>query len=753
MGARERLGNALKKLGDLRPKISHSTLILGLALALIGIIAFIVRVLPIRWGMDLSEFDPFHFYRVANYMVNTGILSWFNPSDPTSWLNWHITQSWYPYGVNEGSSGYPGLAMAAAFLYEIVSALGVNISLKNFMILLPPMLGATTCIVAYFLGTDIAGKPAGVLAALFLALNPSYIGRTSLGFYDNESIGVLAILLIILFFLRSLDEERPRRSALFYMIAAGLAVGFICAQWGASMYPIDMLAFFAFLTLALKRYSRRLLLSYSVTFGIGLFIAVHVPRLGVSFLTSSVVLPIAGVFILLLLAEVLRDVKSTSLKITYAVIFFIVLIGGATALSALGIIHSPAGKFITLLNPSSVSAIYSSVQENRVTAWGAMYFDYGVGLIFILFGLSLIIRNLTNRNLFLAIYALTGLYFGMVMVRLTVLLAPAFCILWGIGVVGLAKPFLTLLKEAPKVSLKKKQLGRVGTEFTGIVILMIFVLLTLTIALPYPRAFNSAYTPVTILSDSTGIGPSSGAMPEWVNALTWMRTALPANTVIISWWDYGYWITIEGNQTTVVDNGTLNTTAIALVGAILMSNQTQSISLLEKHFNGPYGPPKYIVIFGTWYNSGSSTSPSYQGEGYGDEGKWRWFVDISGNYTLFSNGKPADGKDSLFGNYSIGVNSINGTQGSSSVQTKANTNGTSTTFYKLLTYAEDRILLGQDASTAAGNVGMLSYNVTSSTGSVSPQDYFTEAAFFPSSSISYGGVYPIVAVYKINYPS
>ncbi len=753
MGVKERLGkvaDALKKLGNLRPKISHSTLITTTIVSLILLIAWVVRMLPIRWGMDLSEFDPFAFYRLADYLVKTGVASWFNPNDPSSWLNWRIIQSWYPYGVNGATVGYPGLAMAGAFLYMIVNLLGIGISLKDLLILLPPITGTIACLVAYFLGKDIAGKAAGILAALFLALNPSFIGRTNLGFFDNESMGILTILLIMLFFLRSLDMERPRKSALFYMIAAGLSVGFICAQWGASMYPIDMVALFAFLALVLRRYNRRLLLSYSVTFGIGLFIAVQVPKLGLAYLTSSVVLPVAGVFVLLLLSELLRDVKTLSSKITYTALFFAILIGGAFALSLVGIIHTPAGKFTSLVDPllRAASPIIESVQEYHVTAWGTIYYDYGVGILFILFGLFLAIRNLTNRNLFLTIYAITGLYFAMSMVRLEVVLAPAFCILWAIGVTGLINSFLTVLKEAPKISVGKKHLGRVGIEFSGVVVLMIFMLLTLTIALPYPRVFSASYTPVTILSDSTGIGPTTGAMTEWVDALAWMRTQLPPNSVIVCWWDYGYWVTIEGNQTTVVDNATFNTTAIAQVGAAFMSNETRAVQILKQQFTDKTGhSPDYILVFGTFQDSSSNNYPE---AGYGDEGKWRWFVQISGNYTLLpngsfhngtsTNGKHANGQDSLYGNYSIGEDSVNGTASSSSPTLVKNNLGQNTTFYKLLYYAHNRVLMSSTyptAADAAKSVGM--------------EGYFTEAAMFPSTTTSYSGIDPIVAIYRIHY--
>jgi dolichyl-diphosphooligosaccharide--protein glycosyltransferase len=747
LGAPEGLGKvagALKKLGNLRPRVSHSTLLTGAAVSLVLAIAYIVRMLPIRWGMDLSEFDPFAFYRYANYLVQTNALSWF--TNPNSWVNWHLISSWYPVGIYPGRIYFPGLVMAGAFLYEIVSLLGIGISLKNFLILLPPVFGAVTCLVAYFLGKDIAGKPVGILAALFLALNPSYIGRTTLGFFDNESIGVTAILLIILFFLRSLDMERPRKYALFYMVAAGLTVGYLCVQWGGGLYPVDMIAVFAFLALLMKRYSRRLLLSYSVTFGLGLFIAINSTKPGLDFLYSSAILPIAGVFVLLLLSEVLRDVKTLSVKVTYTALFFAILIGGFALVSAFGVLHNPTGKIVSLIDvfARAASPIIESVQENHVTAWGSIYYDYGVGILFILFGFFLVIRNLTNRNLFLMIYGLTGLYFAMSMVRLTVVLAPAFCILWAIGVMGIINPFLNVLKQAPRaIGVAKKQLSRVGREFSAVVVLMIFVLLTLTLAFPSPRAFTAAYTPVTILSDTTGIGPSTGAMTEWTDACTWMRSlSHNQSEVFVCWWDYGYYITIEGNQTTVIDNATENTTSIAHVGAIFMSNETRSIYLLKKDFNGPYGPPRYIVVFSTWENSGSSTSPSWSEAGYGDEGKWRWFAEISGNDTLLSNGMPANGNSNLFGNYSIGEDATS--TGSPVTNSSDALAGQSTTFYKLLMFSSDYLLEGDTAAAAAQAVSMTEIPGTSTY-------YFTLANIFPSTATSYGGLYPIVAVFNINY--
>jgi dolichyl-diphosphooligosaccharide--protein glycosyltransferase len=728
LGIRDYPKIGLKKLGNLRPKISHSTLITASIVSLILVLAFVVRILPMRWGMYLSEFDPYFQYRFTEYLTNTGIQTWFDPGNPSSWLNWHDPYRWYPQGVTVSNYAYPGLPMTASFLYQTIRLLGIDISLKNFCILFPAIFGTLACLVIYFLGKDIGGKPVGIFAALFLALNPSFISRVSLGFFDDESNGILAILLFALFFLRSLDTERPKKFALLYMVASGLTLGYITAGWGASLYPIAMTTLFVFALIVLRRSTTRLLFSYSITFGIGLFIAVHVPKLGTSFLFGSAILPVFGIFALLLLSELLRAVKTMRWKITYTALFFAAIVGVVAVLSQIGLIGNPVGKFMSVLNPFERLGvpIIESVQEHRVTAWGTIYYDYGIGIIFFIVGLYFMVGNLTNRNLFMSIYGLTGLYFASSMVRLTVLLAPAFCVLWATGLIGMLKPFLTIVREAPKISIGKKiGIERVGKEFSGVVVLIMFFLLIWTLALPFPRVFSHAYTPTTIASDSIGIA-TTFPLTDWLDALGWMRT-LPPNTAICSWWDYGYWITVEGNQTSLADNATFNTTHISLIGATFMSNETQAIKILKEQL----GRPEYILVFCTFQDNANA---SYPEAGYGDEGKWRWMAKIAANFTF------ANGNDNIFGNYSLGRD--NDAPQGESPHLISNVYGLNSTLFKLMYYAHDRVLLGYAADSAATNVGM--------------EGYFTEVGdkqgLFPSTKPGYNiGVDPIVAIYKINY--
>jgi len=73
--SKERFVKTLKKLGLLRVRMSHDSILTFSALLVILFIAFMIRVFPLRWEIDLgassvqlhlSEFDPYFQYRFTD---------------------------------------------------------------------------------------------------------------------------------------------------------------------------------------------------------------------------------------------------------------------------------------------------------------------------------------------------------------------------------------------------------------------------------------------------------------------------------------------------------------------------------------------------------------------------------------------------------------------------------------------------------------------------------------------------------------
>jgi dolichyl-diphosphooligosaccharide--protein glycosyltransferase len=669
-------------------------------------------------------------------MVQNGL---FSPFWPTPWIN---TQQWYPGGLDMSAS-LPSLPMTAAVLYSIISWLGVNIDLMAFASLFPVIFGTISCLIIYFVGKDMGGKAVGLFAALFLALAPSFLQRTALGFFDTEVLGIVGLLLFIFMFLRAIDETKSLRSSLLYSVGAAGALAYFIGAWGAAYFLVDLAALFVFVLILLKRYSQRLLLSYSVTFGLGLFIAIKIPYISVGYITSGPVLPVAGVFVLLCISEVLRHNISARTKVLLTGASLAAIVGGFVGMWQLGYMQGIAGKFLTVLDPflRAATPLIESVAEHRITAWGNIYFELGFGILFFLAGLYFTLRNPTNRNIFLLLFGATSLYFAASMVRLLVIFAPAFSLLAAIGILGVMKPFFTLLREAPQIAIKsKRRLARVSKEYSGIAIFLVFMLLVTNLAFSpqnsgLPRVYGQAYAPITVSAASLPVVPTDTAQ-EWLDMLSYTKNNLQSTTVVCAWWDYGYWLSILGNVTSLADNATVNSTQIENIGFIFMAPEEQSLAMLELY------NAKYILVFTTLGIGQSSDGNSFvvQPAGYGDEGKWIWMARISGQdrdrfiQDDFISADLAWTNETDFGNVT----------GSGAWQW--NDLGKNSTIYKLMSYAKQRWY------EVSGQPNQISIDETGVQPEYFKETYFAGENLSPvEASSKYGGLIPIVALYEIDW--
>nr|MDO8135846.1 STT3 domain-containing protein [Candidatus Njordarchaeum guaymaensis] len=596
-------------------KISRGDIVWFLCVSSSVALSVLIRLLPLNWGFSLSEFDPYFHYDVTRFVAEKGF-SAFYTTPPSDW-----TRYWYPYGRNVPRSSFLGLPFAGAASYFFVSALGISVSVLDVCILFPVVMAAATCIVAYFLGKDIGGKAVGLFFSLLLAVNPAYIGRTALGFYDDETVGILAMLLTSLFFLRSLEPKKSTRTSIGYAVVAGLSLGYLCLSWGASLYILGLLPLFTFALIILRKASRRLIVSYSTVFLVwGVLIWAFATKSGYtinSFLTSFEFLAAMGVLLLLIMFEAAKSVKTNRARIALVIGSFIAIGLAGYLLWQYNYISLPAARFISVLNPFERfnQPIIESVSEHRPGTWSAIYYEFGVLVFLALLGLYFAARNLTNQNVFLIVYTLTSLYFAGSMIRLAVVLAPALCALGSLAIVEALKPFVDIAMERPftRRRVRFAPVRPVGKGFSLSFVIVLFLLLSLTLV----KGVEAGYMPTTIASSSM---PVRANIDDWQEALGWMRESLPSDAVVVSWWDYGYWISVGANKSTLADNGTLNTTQIAQIGRMFMSNETQALTIL-KNFKATH-----VVVFTT---IGLSLLAG-QIILYGDEVKWTWMAEIAG---------------------------------------------------------------------------------------------------------------------------
>ena len=600
--ALRRAGGAIKSgIEALRFKVSHESLLQGTVLSLILALAATLRLMPLRWGAYLGEFDPYWHYHVAKYIVENGYPAFFT---------WHDNMVWYPWGRDVARTTFPGVAFTTAGLYLALRALGFHIDLYDLCVYFPVLMGTLACLAIYFLGREIGGSKVGLLASFFLAVSPSHIQRTSLGFCDDETIGIFTIILFSTFLLKAIDEERSDAEHIIYSVLAGLSLGYLCASWGASRYPFAIAAALALVLVVFKRYRPRLLSAYSITFGLALFIAIHVPKLGLKFLWENTVMPVVIAIAILAIAELVRRVERTRDKAIIAIVCLAGLTAAAVAASYLGLVKPVGKKFLSVLNPlmRKELPLFESVAEHRPGTWATMFYELGAGLLFALLGIYFAIREPNDKHVFLVIFGLTAIYSAASLVRLGILMAVPVSVLWALALERLSRPLVRVMEEAEEAFVRKAP--HAGKGLAGFAFPLIFLLTFLSMT----SALEAANSPVTIASASL---PVKYTYDDWLAALAWMKENLPEDAVVACWWDYGYWVRIIANRTTLADNGTLNMTQIQWIARMFLSNETEALKILRRM------GATHVLIFTTFYTDGSDA-------GYGDENKWHWMARIAG---------------------------------------------------------------------------------------------------------------------------
>jgi dolichyl-diphosphooligosaccharide--protein glycosyltransferase len=576
------------------------------------VIAVLLRIMPLRWGFFLSEFDPYFQYRITEYVVKNGYAAWFN---------WHDNMSWYPFGRDVYTSAFPALGFTAAALFTFLRIMGLNVTVMEVCVVFPVIMGVLTVVMIYLFGKDLWGKGVGLFAALFLAINVSHISRTSLGFFDDETIGVFSMILIFILYLRAISPRRSVKSALVYGVSSGLMLAYLSWGWGAFRYVMALLYVFTALMVLIRRYNTNMLVSYVATYAIQLAVSPQLPYLGIRFLTEWTTLGVYGVLALLVSVEIARRLATTRMKL-----LVFAGIGGAIAaaffiLWSQGIATPLVAKFLAVVDPTRRLAmpLVESVAEHRPATWASFFHESGILLFLSIFGFVFAAQRARDTDIFLILFGASSIYFAGSLVRLTLILAPAVSTLAAVTMVELCKPSVDIAREAVIFPRRKIRFAaRVGRE-VGVAILLVLILVIMP---TFARVTREAYSPATIATSSFPAAPKAGEeqnYQDWLEALSWMRDNLPKDAVVLSWWDYGYWITTLAEKRTLADNGTINSTQIAVIARAFILNETMAIPIM-KEYN-----ISHVAVYAAWDKTQQQQVQFY---GVGEDSKWYWMAKI-----------------------------------------------------------------------------------------------------------------------------
>ena len=598
--------------GSFNFKLNHLVIIGVLILAFS--ISMLIRSQPMEYGFELNEFDPFFNFRATEYIVENGFIEYFE---------WNDDKSWYTKGGRDVSATSQVMLHAtAAITYQIFAS---NSSLYDFTILFPAIIGSLTVIVIFALVRLFAGTTAGLFASLLFAVSLPIVIRGSLGWFKSEPLGIFYGLLGLYLFLSAINSKN-KKIVISKIIFGGIIMSFGMSSWGGNQFFIIPIGLFIFALPFFNKNHKILIWSVPLFVTILLLISSSFERPGSSFVygISGLALIVPTIFLVISIFVQKISKNETKIRNNLILLLSIILITSFLLVvsAASNSLDLPTFRYLNAVNPflTTTVPIVDSVAEHASPEIGIIFLFHSILIIFAGLGIWLILsEKSTNSKAFLKndmkafviIFGISGAYVSSTFIRLELFASLALIILTSISLSILFKKFFKIDNSTRKSILLK-------ISFVA----LILILFSTPLVYPELNWISAIDEPPVLLTGGTGNPPSN----DWKDSLEWMKTNTPENSVIASWWDYGYWIQSLGERATISDNSTIHSNLLADHARMLLSNPDTSWKML-KEMNADY-----VVIFvaAQKIDAQKNNEDVYLLGGGGDESKVFWFASIAG---------------------------------------------------------------------------------------------------------------------------
>ena len=603
----------LVSIGNYDFRLNH-LLVLGI-LILSFSISFLLRSQPADYGFELNEFDPFFNYRATQYIVDNGI---------TEYFDWNDSLSWYPLGRDVSATSQVMLHITAAITYW---TFGGGMDLYDFTIIFPVVFASLSGIVIFALVRVIGGTSAGLFSALLFSVSIPLLIRSPIGWFKSEPLGLFFSLLTVYFLLSGIKSDN-KKIAFLKLVGAGIFTTFSISAWGGNQFFIIPIGIF-FLTLPFLRSDHKFII-----WAIPLYTATTVlVSLGFERVSSNFIFGLGGISLIVptifLVICIFIQNKNSKNKTRNGLLFLLALLLIAPTIMLLNsdsqFLPLPSHRYLNALNPflTTSDPLVDSVSEHATTTLQQSFLFHSVLMIFSGIGIWLIIKNIQNQNstfikndmiAFTLIIGLVGVYVSSTFVRLEVFASIALIILASLGLTSLTKEFF---KD------KSKSKNSISALIKYPYVAGIIILLLIPMVYPVGSEPTSVtHVPPTILNGGTVYQISSN---DWLDALDWMKNNTPKDSVVASWWDYGYWISTMGERASLADNSTVHTRIIENIAKMLLSNPDSAWTALNEM------QADYVLVFVAGEKLSLNTPGSfYTLAGGADESKKQWFMKIAG---------------------------------------------------------------------------------------------------------------------------
>ena len=557
-------------------------------------ISYGIRAQPLKYGMEIDEFDPYFNFRATTYLHENGL---------EAYMNWHDELSWYPTGRDVAETSQVMLHVTAATLYQPFVDI---MSLKDFVIYFPAIIGSFTVIPIFLLVNRLTNIRIAALASLFFAVSVPFIQRGMVGWFKSEPLGLFYGLFGIYFFISGVLNifEGKKSVGIIKLIGAGIVLALGLSAWGGISFFFLPLVLWLFLVPGFKgsiskglgigrkinadgtvetikdyvNYNFKAFVIGLFGFTGGLIFVSSMFARSSSLVGNYIGMALFVVIGFVILEHILNKKRNWSYKKTLVVfisvlIVFMVITTNTTVGTTIAhatnedwfkgcsvtndeantvsckIINVPFDRYMKVLLPIDIgngSTLSNSVAEHQVAEFSHVFSRTVFLFIFTPIGFVAIARKAIPvlPASFAVIISSLAMYVGMSFVRLELFVSLGMIIMGSLGIYYLLQKFA---EQNDGIHQSERKLR--NRKIRGYIIIT-FLLATMMI----PTVINWS-----IMMDRPAIilyGASVSPEPhqDWLETLEWIKNNTPEDAKVMAWWDYGYWLQTQSNRITYMDN-------------------------------------------------------------------------------------------------------------------------------------------------------------------------------------------------------
>ena len=365
------------------------------------------------------------------------------------------------------------------------------------------------------------------------------------------------------------------KSSIIKLVFSGLFLSLGLSAWGGILFFIIPILIFFFILPFLKRENNSLIFAIPI-FSISFIIVSTLFERPSDFVIggyAGVLLIFSSIYVVI--CEIIKKFSNESNHIRNCSVILGTVIISAIGVFTTGKINLPAFRYLNAANPflKTLDPLTDSVSEHATTDLSTSYIFVSVFIIFSLIGIWFLfsrktINLKTNNRIFTLILGITAFYFSSAFVRLEIFASVGLILLGSIGLALLFKKlFYSNIFPPTKI------------VFCCVIILLFLIPLTL------PENQNwlswADFSP-TIYNGGTFYDTTNN---DWAHAMNWLKNNTSEDSVIASWWDYGYWITSLSDRATLIDNATLIDWQIKKMAYSLITTPDNSWQILNSHYS------------------------------------------------------------------------------------------------------------------------------------------------------------------------